>query len=181
LSREERQELDKRRYRQSIRPVEAPSRVLSTEERAEGELLRALLEPDWRSTVLKHVEPGELVTAAGVRLAQLVAHHASTLSSESNAVMRLVEAQQDDLFSAAIRDRAQEFRARMANVPITEELIVQCAQALKRARKQKRAEELAQELAQLLQKSPLSEVERTLIRNHTVEHQRLLKELKGSA
>jgi len=181
ISREEREALEKKRYRQSIRPVEAPPKVLTTEERAENELIRALMEPELRAHVLRHIEPGELLTPIAQRLTALVGENQQSLGWEPDAVMRLVEAQQDDPFSAAVRDRAQEFRAQMANVPITEALIVECAKTLRRFHKEKRAEAVSQELARLLQKSSLSDVERTLVRDYTAEHQRLLKELKGSA
>jgi DNA primase len=181
MSREERLELEKRRYRQSIQPVEGPRTVLTTEERAENELVRALMEPEWRASVLKHIKSDELVTPPAQRLFNLVEQNSQSLGWEADAVIRLVEAQHDEPFSTAVRDRAQEFRAHMANVPIAEELIVTCAETLHRFHKEKRAEWLAEELARLLQKSPLSEEERASIREYTAEHQRVLKELKGSA
>lgn len=181
MSREERLDMEKKRYRQSVRPVEVSLTVLTAEERAENELMRSLLEPEWRAQALKHVKSGDLITPEAQRLADLADRNSTTLGSEPDALMRLVEAQQDDAFSAFVRDRAQEFRGQMANVPITEALIATCAKTLLRFHKQKRVEVLSQELAQLLQKSPLSDADTVLVRDYTRERQRLLQELKGSA
>lgn len=181
MTREERLEMEKRRYRQSIQPVEGPRTVLTAEERAENELIRALMEPEWRARVLRHIKADELVTPLAQRLAALVEQHAAGLGWEPDSMIRLVDAQQDESFSTAVRDRAQEFRAQMANVPIAEEQIAKAAETLRRFHKEKRAAWLAEELARLLQKSPVSEEDRARVRDYTAEHQRVLKELKGSA
>ncbi len=180
LTREARAELERKRFFQSVRPIESPSRVSTTEERAENELIRALMEPEWRQSVLKHIAPSDYLTALGQRLAVLVWENSSHMGSEQDALMRLVETQHDDDFSAAVRDLAQEFQARMANVPITDEAISKASATLRRHRRMRRYKEVEEELSQLLQKTPLSESERVLERNLTQERQQILKELKGS-
>jgi len=131
--------------------------------------------------VLKHINPEELLSPIAARLATLVMAHEATLDWEADSVIRLVESQHDDSFSAAVRDRAQEFRAHMENVPITEALIVKCAQTLHRMRRKRHVDEVAAELDGLLRNEAATELDRARVRELTVEHQKLLKELKGSA
>jgi len=180
LTREERAELERKRFRQSVQPVESTARVMSAEDRAENELVRALLEPEWRPMVLKHISADQYLTSAGRQFAMLVQQGDIGPETGAGEIIRMVEAQNDALFSAAIRDRVQEFQTQMANVPITEEVITKAALSLKRHSKTGRYLELEEELAKLLQKTPLSDSESALVKTLTQERQKLLKELKGS-
>jgi hypothetical protein len=179
MTREERAAWERKQFRQSVQPVEPTSKVVSAEERAENELVRALLEPEWRSTVQKHISPDQYLSSLGQQFAKLVAEMGAGMNTPTSDIIRLVEAQSDALFSSAIRDRVQEFQTQMANVPITEEVIVKAALTLKKYSKTRRYHELEEELARLLQKTPLSVSESILVKELTQERQQLLKELRG--
>jgi DNA primase len=152
-------------------------RPLTGEERAERELLRALADPEWRESALKRVDDADLLTPLARRLFAFARAHPEARRADETELLRLLDAQEEEDFSSAVRELLQEFHALMANVPITDELLEQCAAALRRHQREQTKETLKQELAQLMQKTSLTEEEKERAR----EYQRLLSELRGSA
>src|SRR2546421_7730666 len=72
------------RFRYPTGTQEPPPKVEpgpTSEERAERELLRALAEPEWRSTVLKHIRPDDLYSEDGRRFARFVEAHQQELDA----------------------------------------------------------------------------------------------------
>lgn len=175
-TREERAEFERRRYLQSVRPVETSRTPVTSEERAENEILRALAEPDWRARALKCIREEELLTPLGRGFYRFIQTHLTALYGDETMLGRLLNAEPDEDFSSAMRERLQEFQTFMAKVPITETLLQQCADLLRQAPKKRETEMLSQELMLLLQKTTLTSED--LERVH--EFERLLKELKGT-
>lgn len=167
-----------RRFRRYERPgpMEPPPVATdgpTAEERAERELIRALAEPEWCDYVLGRVTADDFLTPLGRRFFEFISAHQQALRAKSADLARLLNRHEDEEFSSTILAQLQEFNARMANVPITETLLVKCVATLRRRRK----EQLTEELAHLLQrKSVLTDEDRERVR----EFQRLLRELKGT-
>jgi hypothetical protein len=147
---------------------------LTAEERAEAELMRALAEPEWRATVLKNIEADDLITPLARRFLEFVIEYREQLGSDEAELIRLINLQNIPDFSDAIRERLQEFRARMANEPITEALIGQCATTLQRHRK---LTQIIEERDRLLLQPSISLADKERVN----ELHRLYRELKGSA
>lgn len=188
-TREERMEYERRMKKQMIQPVEldASRPILSAEERAENELIRALTEPDWRENVFRHIKAEEFVTPGGRRFYEFVLYNRLALQqaeqdgTETGALNHLLNTHEDTDFSTTLRNLVQESLSRAENEPITERLLAQCVQTLRRRHRERQAATMAEELAQLMQKSPLSAEEREQARRLTQEYQQVLKELKGSS
>jgi DNA primase len=188
-TREDRMEYERRLKKQMIQPVELDSSrpILSAEERAENELIRALTEPDWRENVFRHIRAEEFVTPGGRLFYEFVLYNRLALQqaeqggAETGALNRLLNTHEDTEFSASIRNLVQESLSRAENEPITERLLAQCVQTLRRRHRERQAGSMAEELAQLMQKSPTTPEEREQTRRLIREYQQVLKELKGSS
>ena len=157
-----------------VKPVQGGAGGLSAEERAERELLRALAEPEWRSTVLKHIRPGDLYSEDAQRFARFVESYRHELDAAESGWAAVLDRVEDAEFSLRIRQVLQEISANSVKVPVNEAAIKGCAETIKRHRGIELVQR--QQLEMLQSKPDLSAEDREQIREY---HLTLVK-LKGS-
>ena len=164
------------RFPYRLGPVEPPPKIEAgptSEDRAEQQLLRALAEPEWRSTVLRYIRPDELCTEDGRRFARFVETNLAELNSAEEGWAAVLDRREEAEFSLRIRQHLQEIGANSAKVPVNEAGIKGCAETIKRHREI----ELVQRQYELLQSKPvLSAEDQERVREYQID----LRKLKGS-
>ena len=141
-------------------------------ERAEKELLRALLEPGLKSLVLNSVTTDFMLTDFSREILRLVSQN-SQITEEAD-LLATVENENNHELAEEFRLLLQEFHALMVNVPMTQALVEDCVRTLKKFKIQCRCQELARYLHGRLEIAPEDlELQR--------EYLQLQKELKGSS
>jgi DNA primase len=166
-----------RRSYRSAGPIEPPPKVTpgpTTEERAEKELLRALVEPEWRETVLKHMRPDDLLSEDARRFARFVEQYQAELGEDATALAVVLDRREDGEFSLRIRQQLQEISALAVKVPVNEAAIIGCAATLRRHRE---IELVQKRLSELLQSKPVVSAED---QEQVRAYQAILRKLKGS-
>lgn len=150
---------------------------LTAEERAEQELIRALLETAWRSRVLQKVTVDDFQSPVCRRFFAYVQTHPERLHLEEDALLQPLEQELEREISQAILMMVQEFHARMANVPITEILIAECAENLRRSGKEQELRRVNDEILRCLQQNT---PDRESLVALYEKRSRLTREIKGS-
>ncbi len=156
-----------------------PSPGATAEQRAEREMIRALGDPEWYSLALRAAGEEDMLTELGRRFYRFAAAHAAELA-EPGALVDVLNRDEEEDFSLAIRQYLQESNTTSEKVPLSEPTIRGCAQTLKKHHLEERKRHLAQEMAILMQASQDRGVLSALDRERLQELNRLLRELKGS-
>jgi DNA primase len=151
----------------------SPGALLTAEERAEAELMRALAEPEWRKTVLKNVEVEDFVTPLGRRFLEFVIEYREQLGLDEAELIRQLNLLTDPVFSSAIGSTLQEIHIHLAKVPITLSAINQCIHCLRK----NRIRNLQAELTRFIQEKQMLTNED---QDRVQEMHRILEQLVGS-
>jgi DNA primase len=126
----------------AIEPPPQAMAPITKEERAERQIMRALAEPDWASTVLRCIPEEDLPSEEGRRFYRFVRDH--DVSSEGGAaeLARMLMVEEEESFSSVILGRLQESNALLANEPITDLALKECVAVLRKHRIKALREEL---------------------------------------
>ncbi len=128
-------------------PPPPASRGLRSEARAELELARALLDPEWRSTVLRLVDRSDLSGGTVGSLYDFVCSNQDDLAPELDKVLTLMSRIGPEGLADQVRNLMQESAISAVNVPLSSASVAGCAHTLRAAR----AARLSEELARILQ------------------------------
>jgi DNA primase len=148
------------------------------EERAESEIVRALAEPDWRPYVLNSINAELFVTPLARQFFEFILAHAEAAQADQGELARLLVQYGDESFSTAVREKLQEFHARMENVPLTKAVIDDCVRRLRQHHLRRCLKEL-QPLPDLASQTAVTDEDRERVR-HYYRLQEELKQLEVS-
>ncbi len=153
------------------RDLRTTAKIMSAAERAERELIRALISTEWRHFVLEQVNEEDFRTPAFRRLHNVIRN--AVEFDASVEVLDVIGKLDDAEFSSNIRITLQEILEQAGNMPLMQASILDCRDRIRRQHR----EELRRRVAELVRRQPVLTVEESEI---VREYHRLSSELKDT-